>query len=313
MPKYAAPNVKVKGETTASGPIALAGLLSGQIQVDPIGYATYIQALAKGDKLTAVAGVASGGLEIVANPKLIPAGQVNAEQSVYTGSAPWTLLAGKKIATLPGTYPDMACRQYLDSHGVNTSKIDFVTAATFPQEMTLVEGGQVDAACGLDPYPLIARADKKLVLLDFPYPSLDSNLAFSTVLAVSTDEVKTHPEVVQAAVDALVKSTNAMNQGDSKPLLVDTLASYLPFPEDTLALGVSNAATGGKDPKYWQNTVFSTDMENRSTADLVPVELKLGLIQGDSTSLQKTVNDSFDYRFLAKATGKTAEQLGSGQ
>jgi ABC-type nitrate/sulfonate/bicarbonate transport system substrate-binding protein len=313
MPKYASSGVTIKDVPVASGPVELAGLLSGQIQVAPIGYATYIQALAKGDKLTAVAGVADGGLEIVASKKLVPAGDINAAQAAYTGSAPWALLAGKTIATLPGTYPDMACRQYLDSHGIDLSQIKFVTAASFSEEMNLVEDGTVDAACGLDPWPLAARASNKLVLLGYPYPSLTNYLAYSTVLAVSTDEVTSHPEVVQAAVEALVNATTALNQGDDKTTLVDTIATYLPVPKDVLALGVSSAAAGGKDPKFWLNTVLSNNMNNKSTAQLVPLELKLGLIQGDQATIEQTVTASFDYTFLAKATGKSAADVGSGQ
>lgn len=313
MPKYAPSGVTVKIVPVASGPVALAGLLSGQLQVAPIGYATYIQALAKGDKLTAVAGVANGGLEIVASKKIIPAGDINTAQAAYSGSAPWALLAGKTIATLPGTYPDMACRQYLDSHGINLSQINFVTAASFSEEMSLVENGTADAACGLDPWPLAARAENKLVLLGFPYPSLDNYLAYSTVFAVSTDEVNAHPDVVQAAVTTLVKSTTVLNQGDDKPNWVATIASYLPVPKNVLALGVSSAATSGKDPKFWRNTILSNDMNNKSTAQLVPLELKLGLIQGDQPAIEQSVTASFDYSFLAKATGKTSADLGSEQ
>lgn len=313
MPKYAPPNVKITDVPVASGPVELAGLLSGQIQVAPIGYTTYIQALAKGDKLTAVAGVANGGLEIVASKKIIPAGDINAAQAAYTGSAPWTLLAGKTIATLPGTYPDMACRQYLDSHGIDLSQIKFVTAASFSEEMNLVEDGTADAACGLDPWPLAARAANQVVLLGFPYPSLDNYLAYSTVLAVATDEVSSHPAVVQAAVDALVKATTVLNEGDNKPNLVATIATYLPVPKNILALGVSTAATSGKDPQFWYNTILSNDMNNKSTAQLVPLELNLGLIQGSQTAIENTVTASFDYSFLAKATGKTPADLGSEQ
>jgi ABC-type nitrate/sulfonate/bicarbonate transport system substrate-binding protein len=234
-------------------------------------------------------------------------------QGAAGGSAPWALLAGKTIATLPGTYPHMACRQYLDSHGINLSQINFVTAASFAEEMSLVENGTADAACGLDPWPLAARAENKLVLLGFPYPSLDNYLAYSTVLAVSTDEVNSHPDVVQAAVTTLVKSTTVLNQGDDKPNWVATIASYLPVPKNVLALGVSSAATSGKDPKFWRNTILSNDMNNKSTAQLVPLELKLGLIQGDQPAIEQSVTASFDYSFLAKATGKTSADLGSEQ
>jgi hypothetical protein len=46
---------------------------------------------------------------------------------------------------------------------------------------------------------------------------------------------------------------------------------------------------------------------------LVPLELKLGLIQGDQATIEQTVTASFDYTFLAKATGKSAADVGSGQ
>jgi ABC-type nitrate/sulfonate/bicarbonate transport system substrate-binding protein len=313
LQKYADPNVTVEQTAITSAPIGLAGLLSGDLDVLPVGYVSYIQSIARGDKITAIAGVANGGLEIVVNPSLIPAGKLDKDQARYTGDEPWKLLDGKTIATIPGTFPDIACRRYLKLHNVNLANITFVTAPSFPVQTTLVADGSVDAACGLDPFPLISRADGSVVLLDYPYPDLDSNLAYSTVLVTATDTIKSNPALVQAAVSTFVKSTEAMNKGDDRANLLDTLETYLPYPRDILSLGVAKDPTGKKDPQYWKNTVFTNTMNNVSVAKLVSFMLTLGVIDGDEATIAKNVADGFDYSFLAEATGKAAAELGQGK
>lgn len=291
---------------------------TGDVAAAPLAYIQFLTGLSQGEDWVAVSGVARGGLEIVARPGIIPSGQVDQSNSRYTGTKPWELLRGKTMAALRGTYPDVACRQYLIQHGLVPDKdVKIVTVPSFQDINVGMAQGEIDAACNLDPFPLIARANGWAVLIDYPYakgttsayPSGALNyLQLSTVLVTKRSTLQRHPEQVQAAVSALVKGTTELNKNPS--LWLSRASQYLAFDPKVMELGI-NPKAAGKDPKYYGGNYLDTNMYIASLKKWAPLLQKLGYANSNVSGL---IDRHVTFQFLKKATKiKDINRLGKNR
>lgn len=293
-------------------------LNTGDVVVAPLAYIQFLIGLSQGEDWVAISGVARGGLEIVARPGIIQSAQIDKANTRYTGTKPWELLRGKTMAALRGTFPDVACRQYLIQHGLTPDKdVKIVTVPSFQDINVGMAKGDIDAACNLDPFPLIARDSGWAVLIGYPYPKGtgttypkgDLNyLQLSTVLVARRVTVQKHPEQLQAAVSALVKGTKELNK---KPALwLSRATQYLAFDPKIMALGI-DPKSQGKDPRFYGGNYLDTNMYITSLKKWAPVLQSLGYAGSNVSSI---IDKHVNYRFLRKATGiNNLNQLGKNR
>jgi ABC-type nitrate/sulfonate/bicarbonate transport system substrate-binding protein len=280
---------------------------TGDVAVAPLAYIQFLIGLSQGEDWVAISGVARGGLEIVARPGIIPSGQIDKTNTRYTGTKPWELLRGKTMAALRGTFPDVACRKYLLQHGLTPDKdVKIVTVPSFQDINVGMAKGDIDAACNLDPFPLIARDSGWGVLIDYPYPKGTvtaypkgglNYLQLSTVLVTRRATLQKHPDQLQAAVSALVKGTKELNKKPS--LWLSRASQYLAFDPKIMALGI-DPKSQGKDPRFYGGNYLDTNMYIASLKKWAPVLKTLGYSGSDVSSI---ISQHVNYRFLRKATG----------
>jgi ABC-type nitrate/sulfonate/bicarbonate transport system substrate-binding protein len=291
---------------------------TGDVTVAPLAYIQFLIGLSQGEDWVAVSGVARGGLEVVARPGIIPSGQIDQANTRYTGSKPWELLRGKTMAALRGTFPDVACRQWLISHGLNPgTDVKIVTVPSFQDINVGMAKGDIDAACNLDPFPLIARDSGWAVLIDYPYPKGATDaypsgglnyLQMSTVLVTKRSTLQKHPEQLQAAISALVKGTKELNK--NRALWLTRASEYLAFDPKIMALGI-NPKGAGKNPAYYGGNYLDTNMYVASLKKWAPLLQSLGYA---NSNVAPIIDKHVDFRFLKKATGvKNVNALGKNK
>jgi NitT/TauT family transport system substrate-binding protein len=188
----------IKPQTFSAGPQAVEALNSGAIDATFIGPGPSVNAFvkAKGKNLVIVSGAASGGASLVAKPEITSVSQ----------------LKGKKIATPSlGNTQDIALRHWAKTQGWNTTKEGGGDILVTPTENATVvnawRAGAIDAAWSPEPYAskLVAAGGHVLV----NEASLWPKGAFATtVLVVSKEFLKDHPDAVAGLVSGVVK-TNA--------------------------------------------------------------------------------------------------------
>jgi NitT/TauT family transport system substrate-binding protein len=280
---------------------------TGDIDFAPISTQQFLIGLSQGESWVAVSGINRGGLEVIARPGIVPANQIDQSTYRYTGSNAASLLKGKKIGIVRGTYPDEATRAWLLANGLTPDKdVKMVTVPSFPDMNTALSRGDIDAAGSLDPYPLIARSQKQAVLLAYPYPQDRVDyLQLGGLLVTKQDFAKQHPDVVQDVVRALVMATNQLNS-DPK-LWLSRAQEYLAFDPKILALGIDPAGQGVSDVFAYKNNYLDFKMYLQGMKKWGPLLVSFGYLQSDPSS---RLASHVDYTFLQKATSQSADALG---
>lgn len=207
-----AKGIKFNKTRFSDGPSMVQALASGKLDVVYFGIGPAMVAKAKGVDIKVVA---SNGNEQIA---LIGRG----EFASYFGddSTPKQAIEkfkqdfGRKpkIATFPtGSVPNTVLRYYLEKVvGVSTDEVEIVTMGISQVEQALLSRS-VDAASILEPVlTLVLEKDKTAKILAKGGQMLPNQPG--AVLAVRSDFIKDHSEVVQTLVDLHIKATNLINQ-----------------------------------------------------------------------------------------------------
>lgn len=309
IPKYIN-GVKVKLVPFASGVDEMNALNAGSLQFAAPSWQQFVAGLAQGDDWVAVAGVARGGLEIIASNKIVPANEIDKASSSYTGSDAAKLLIGRKIGVLPATFPYYALEAWLSANGVDPSQVHLVNAPSFGDLNTALGNGGIDAASSLDPYPMQPRAQGTAVLLAFPYPQGRENyLQLSSAIVATGSYVKQHPNVAQQVVSALQKASTTLTANPSQ--WVNETLEYTDFPKSQIELSLNPASQGKKDTSKFVNNFLDTRMYSSGLNKWVTLLHRLGGMPKTITADE--INSHLDYSFLEKATGKSKANLGYGK
>ena len=191
---------QIKTQIFNAGPAEISALNAGAIDIAWIGPSAAITGYTKsnGAALKIISGSASGGAELVVNPKKI--------KTIAD-------LKGKKIATPQlGNTQDVALLNFLDTHGfkenAETGAGD-VSVIRTDNSLTPTEfkNGDLDGAWVPEPTASKLVAEGGKILID--ERSLWPNGQFATTnVIVSQSFLKAHPDVVQAVLKASV-DTNA--------------------------------------------------------------------------------------------------------
>lgn len=198
----------IKPQTFSAGPQAIEALNSGAIDATFIGPGPSINAFvkAKGKNLVIVSGAASGGASLVAKPEITSVAQ----------------LKGKKIATPSlGNTQDIALRHWAKAQGWNTTKEGAGDILVTPTEnanlVSAWKADAIDAAWSPEPYAskLVAAGGHVLVNEATLWPK---GAFTTTVLAVTQEFLKDHPDAVAGLVSGVVKTNAwiATNQAKAK-------------------------------------------------------------------------------------------------
>lgn len=194
-------DVTVEQTTFNAGPSVIEALFAGEIDASFIGpnpaINGYIQS--GGEALRIVAGATSGGALFIVNPDL--------------GISEPEDFAGKKIASPQlGNTQDVALRTWLAENGV-TADVQPVANA---DALSLFQQGELDGAWVPEPWGtrLIQEAGGELYLNEGDlWPD---GRYVTTHLAVSTDFLEEHPDVVYELVTATVKTTEWINDNSEE-------------------------------------------------------------------------------------------------
>jgi NitT/TauT family transport system substrate-binding protein len=194
-------NVKLDVKTFNAGPAAVEALFSGAVDAVYLGPnpAVNAHAKSKGKAIRVVAGAASGGVAFVVKPT------INGPEDVK----------GRKIATPQlGNTQDVALRHWLKQKGLTTTKQGGGDVQILPQEnSTAVDAfvnGAIDGAWVPEPFVsrLVKAGGKVLVDERDLWPG---GKFVITHLAVRTDFLTTHKEVVKRLIGGSVATNEWIN------------------------------------------------------------------------------------------------------
>ena len=240
---------RLKVSTFNAGPAAIEALKSGAIDATYVGPGPATNAFINsgGQALTVVAGAATGGTSLVVDPSVTRASD----------------LRGKKVSTPQlGNTQDIALRYWLKTQGLKTDLQGGGDVNVVPQDNSQVVDAftrkLVAGAWVPEPYATrLVQAGGK-VLVD--ERSLWPNRKFSiTVLAVRTDFLKGHPQIVSALLAGDLDAADfiAKDPAKSQKDVADVIAKI-----------------SGKPMK--ESVILSAWKQLEFTVDPVPSSLTLG-------------------------------------
>jgi NitT/TauT family transport system substrate-binding protein len=194
-------DVTLSTKTFNAGPSAVEALFSGAIDITYIGPgpATNAYAKSRGAAVRVIAGAAANGAALVVKPGITSAGQ----------------LRGKKLATPQlGNTQDIALRYWLKEKGFRTDKDGGGDVAIVPQEnaqtLETFTSGAIDGAWVPEPwaYRLQQAGGRVLVNEDDLWPG---RKFVTTHVAVRTEFLERHPDVVKRFLEGHVEATETVN------------------------------------------------------------------------------------------------------
>lgn len=181
-----------------AGPSLIEALFAGEIDIGYVGpspaLAAHLQSRGKGIKV--IAGAAGCGVVIVAR--------------AGSGIEKLEDLKGKRIATPQlGNTQDVSARHYL-IHVLGQTHADNVIPVPNAEQAAMMSRAQIDAAWAVEPWGsrLIAEADARLIAEEKDlWP--DKNFTL-TLLVVSPEFLRNHPEAVERVLQVHINWTNAL-------------------------------------------------------------------------------------------------------
>ncbi len=247
------PNVALKLSTFNAGPAAEEALLSGSIDASYLGPNPTITGFEQSQgAIRVVAGAASGGTFFVVKP------------SITTVSD----LKGKAVASPQlGNTQDVALRTYLKRHGLSTTVNGGGDVSVRPMDNATIvqsfEQGLIVGAWVPEPYAqeLIKAGGKVLVDERTLWPG---GRFVTTQLAVRTDYLQAHPDVIRRLLQGQVAAINLIHSNPTRaeqlvgqgiqqatgqtvaPSLLAASFSSITFTNDPIAASLKVAAANAK-------------------------------------------------------------------
>jgi sulfonate transport system substrate-binding protein len=196
-------NVTLKTSVFNAGPEAVTALLSGSIDASYLGPNPAVNAYVQshGQAIRVISGATSGGASLVVKP------------SIATPED----LRGKKLSTPQlGNTQDVALRWWLGQKGLKTNVQGGGDLSIIPQDnaqtLQSFRSGQIDGAWLPEPWAtrlIVEGGARQLVDERDLWPG---GLFASTVLAVRTDFLRAHGDVVKRLLQGQVKADLAVNR-----------------------------------------------------------------------------------------------------
>lgn len=260
------PDVKVTVTTFNAGPAAIEAVRGGSIDIAYVGPNPAITGYVttNGSLLRIVAGAASGGAQLVVNPRITSVAD----------------LEGARVATPQrGGTQDVAARAYFAEHGLSTDINGggdvSIVPTTNAQTLQLFTDGQIDAAWLPEPWAsrLVLEAGAK-VLVD--EKDLWPGGQFVTTNVIATQQfLGEHPASVTAVLEAHVRAVDwiTANPAEAAAVVNDALEDKAgkALADDVLARSFANL-TFTTDPfASTLDTLFSNGVDAGTT------ELPLGI------------------------------------
>ncbi len=214
-----------------TSPAATAAVMSGSIDVMLTGFMTVFQAVDADLPFAILAGAQI--LPTASNLSIVVRNDTNIRAAKD--------LVGKKLA-VPGfgTALDIMVRRWMQAHGVDPSKVQFVEASLV-QAPDLLKSGQVDASVMADPfYPRLIREKSAMKLGDL----YDTAPAGVIVAGFSSTRkwAQSNPNVVQALRLALAEGAAYAKQNDAQAR--SAIGKYLKLsPEVVAEVGMPSIST----------------------------------------------------------------------
>lgn len=203
------PNVNLKLSTFNAGPAADEALLSGSIDASYLGPNPSITGFEQSHgAIKIVAGAASGGAFFVVKPSIKTAAD----------------LKGKAVASPQlGNTQDVALRTYLKGHGLSTTVTGGGDVSIRPMDNATIvqsfEQGLIVGAWVPEPYAqeLIKAGGKVLVDERTVWPG---GQFVTTDLAVRTDYLQAHPDVIRRLLQGQVAAINLIHTNPARAQLL---------------------------------------------------------------------------------------------
>nr|WP_263324467.1 ABC transporter substrate-binding protein [Neobacillus sp. Marseille-Q6967] len=283
-------NVKVDAKNFPSGNDVLTALVSGSLDVAQVTYLHYITALDKGLDLVAISGQINGGSEILVG------NGVSLKEDDWEGFK--KLIEDRKksgeklkIAASRGNAQDIHMRGEFMKHGIDPVKdIEFINIANPADHASALESGQVDVISTVEPFASQIRLNQSGKHFAYPYDQAAGNL--TNLIVTRSEVIKEHEAELQEVVSGIVKLVDDLKQDNQ--LWLDVISEKTSLSQD-----VGKEALKNSSPDY--------HMHLKETLAIAKMMKDLNYIQTDVT---EKAEKNMDYRFLAKATGKTEKELG---
>ncbi len=283
--RLAAGGVKAELVPFKSSHDVLVALSSGSIDMGTAGYNTVASILA-GQRLRArfVAGISANGSVFVARKD--------------SGIGGWKDLAGKRIGSVRGSTQYVNLVTGMAANGLDLEKdATFVNIQSFNELNLALQRGDIDAMVTFPPNSELAVDGGFGEVVPSIQSALYEGSFFVASGVLATDDlVEKRPGDVQKVIDAFVAAGTALNA--DKALWVQTFQKY---------------ATSSGKPELLvkaleaEHVRWYPELDAGQIRQVPQVLAKLGEIPRDTTN---ELLERLDYRFLEKATGKPATQLG---
>jgi NitT/TauT family transport system substrate-binding protein len=254
-------NVTLRTATFNAGPSAVEALFAGAVDATYIGPNPAINAYVKsrGKAVRIIAGATSGGAALVVRPGIDSASD----------------LKGKTIASPQlGNTQDVALRSWLAAEGLKTDTRGGGDVHVTPQEnaqtLETFRSGEIDGAWVPEPWAtrLVQEANGR-VLVDEASLWPEGRYV-TTHLAVRTEFLNEHPDVVKGLLQGHLAATDFVNDNAAEAIKVVN-SGIESVTGKRLADSVITAA--------WKSLVFTADPVAASLRTSASNAMKLGLLQ----------------------------------
>lgn len=273
--------VKVEMKEFKTSNEVLVALSSGSIDVGDIGYNHMAGALERNqDDLEFIAGLSSKGSGLI--------------QQKGGSIKDWADLKGKRIGGSRGSTQYSQLASGMKKHGLDVNKdIQFTNLTSATDMNVALKGKQVDAVMNWEPSVSEAIVNGYGQAIPAIAKTLYSDsFAVSSGVAARKKFVEDNKDAVQSFIDSYYKSYQKITT--DKSYWVNTFAKLVSTPKAALTMATANA-----QPDFGMDTDDITKMM-KSLADG-------GVTKTDMSDKIKGV---LNYDFIAKASGKSATDLG---
>jgi ABC-type nitrate/sulfonate/bicarbonate transport system substrate-binding protein len=274
--------VKIELKEFKTSNEVLVALTAGSVDIGDIGYNHLASALERGqNNLEFIAGLSSKGSALV--------------QRKGAGIQSWNDLRGKKIGGSRGSTQYTQLVTGLKAHGMDVNKdVQFINLNSSTDMNIALRNGDVDAVMQWEPGASTAIVEGFGEAVPGVARSLyDETFTVSSGVAARKEFVKDNPAAVQAVVDGYYKSHQKITTDHA--YWIDTFAKLVQTPKAVLEQASQNA-----QPEF--------GMDQADISRMMKALADSGTTKKD---MYADLKSELNYRFITKASGKSAQQLGA--
>lgn len=259
---------------------AFIALRSGDTDITGLGINVMATGLAENPDLGVqmVAGISPGRSQLIVSPD--------------AGITDWDDLKGKNLGIIRGSTDEMIFNIALAQAGIDMASETELTTLQSPADLLLaLRNGDIDASVTYQPYTAQAVADGIAEMPEDMNAELTEWASVPTGIFATDELIENDPEAVQEVVDAFVAETEKF---EDKEVWVDTALEYQAGDRELLLSAIEDDV-----PWFY--------MEEDKIGGMAKSMHEFGATSSDVSG---ELVDRINYDFLAKATGKTPEELG---